>query len=165
MNFEHLFSGIPNVNPETPSEEESETSTEDIREELLSLSKKGKLHYAPKYIQKANRDTLEKIKRRYDRKQLEITNELISDMVISKYSEIVKHFKIIRDQTKLERNLKGNGVVKGEVKNLVGDLTPHIPRIGLVCGALITFTQAVNERNEPSDDDEMKSPPDVDLNL
>ena len=168
MNFDNLFSGIPN---ETPSEEESETPIEVIREELLSLSEKGKLNYAPKYIQKANRDTLEKIKRRYDRKQLELTNELVTDMVISKYAEVLNHFKIIRNPIKLEQKLKENDLVKKEVKNLVGDLTPHIPYVGLFCGGLITFTQAVDERNDPSNetnespDGKMKEPPDVDLNF
>ena len=151
--MENLFSKIPNA----PSEEEP---IEVIREELLSLSEKGKLNYAPKYIQKANRDTLEKIKRRYDRKQLELTNELVTDMVISKYAEVLKQFKIVNDSVKLEQNLKENDLVKKDVKNLVGDLTPHIPYIGLLCGGLITFTQAVDERN---DDVKMNEPPDVDL--
>ena len=165
--MENLFSGIPNVNSETPSkEEESETPIEVICEELLSLSERGKLNYAPEYIQKANRNTIEKIKRRYDRKQLELTNEIITDMVISKYTEVLKHFKIVNNSVKLEQNLKGNDLVKKDVKNLVGDLAPHIPYVGLLCGGLITFTQAVDERNDSSNessDGEMKKPSDVDL--
>ena len=50
---------------------EEEVSTEELRDDLLSSSEKGKLNYTPKCIQKANRDALEKIKRKFDRKQLE----------------------------------------------------------------------------------------------
>ena len=163
MNFENLFFGIPN---ETSSEEkDGETPIEDIREELISLAEKGKIDYSWKYIQKANRDALEKINRKYDRKKLKLTNELVTDMVISKYADVLNHFKIIRNTNKLEQNLKGNALVKRDVKQIVGDLTPYIPYVGLFCGGIITFTQAVDERNEPSDDVKMNEPPDVNLNL
>ena len=100
MDFENLFSEFPN-----PDEEKNEPSTDDgLREELISLAEKGEIDYSPKYIQKANRDALEKIKRKYDRKQLESTNEFFSDMIISNYTEILNHFKIIRNPVKLEEN-------------------------------------------------------------
>ena len=147
MNFEKLFSGIPN---ETSSKEEE---SEDIREELISLAEKGEINYSSKYIQKANRDALEKIKRKYDRKQLELTNELFTNMAISEHAKVLNHFKIIRNPIKLEQKLKKNYLIKKDVKNLVRNLTPYLPYAGLDCGDVITFTQAVNERNEPSNDE------------
>ena len=66
-----------------------EVCTDDIREELLTLSEKGKINYTPKYIQKASRDTLGKIKRKYDLKQLELTNKLFTNMAICKYAEVL----------------------------------------------------------------------------
>ena len=57
--------------PETDSE--NKTPIDDgLREKLISLAEKGKINYSPKYIQKANRDALEKIKIKYDRKITEV---------------------------------------------------------------------------------------------
>ena len=48
---------------------DDEPSIDDsLREKLISLAEKGKINYSIKYIQKANRDALEKIKIKYDRK-------------------------------------------------------------------------------------------------
>ena len=138
--------------------------------ELLSLSEKGKINYAPKYIQKANRDALEKIKRRYVRKQLELTNESISNMVISKFADALEHFEMIDSSPELGQELNENQMFKEEVKNLVEDLTPHIPRVGLMCGGLIVGKHVINKRrnacnNEQSETNKMKEPPDVNLDF
>ena len=166
---------------EIPSEKESEVSIEVIREELLGLSEKGKINYAPKYIQKANRDTLEKIKRKYNRKQLEITNECISNIVISKLADTLEHFEMIDNSSELGQELSENQMFKEEVKNLVGELMPHIPRVGLLCGGLIVGKHVINKRrrardneqnetSEPSNEtnrpsNEMNEPPGVNLDF
>ena len=57
LNFEIPETGFEN--------KESEPSIDGLREKLISLAEKGKINYSPKYIQKANRDALEKIKIKY----------------------------------------------------------------------------------------------------
>ena len=142
---------------------------------MLSLSEKGKIKYAPKYIQKANQDTLEKIKKRYVRKQLEITNEFISNMVISKFANSLEQFKLIESSSELGQELNENELFKEEVKKLVEELTPHIPRIGLACGGLTVFKHMMNKRRNACDNEQsetpsnetngMKGPQDVDLDF
>ena len=148
---------------EIPNDEESEIPIEVIREELLALSEKGEINYAPKYIQKASRDTLGKIKRKYDRKQLEITNAFISNIIISKLADTLEQFGMIDSSSELGQELDENQMFKKEVKNLVEDLTPYIPRVGLMCGGLIVGKHVINKRIKTSD--EMKEPPDVDLDF
>ena len=61
----------PNINFDPPPNEPEEESIEDLRSDLLSLSEKREINHTSKYLQKANRDALEKLKRKYERKQLE----------------------------------------------------------------------------------------------
>ena len=73
---------FPDVNFEIPEE----TPGGDLREKLISLAEKGKINYSPKYIQKANRDALEKIKIKYDRKITEKSSKMVSNLLVSKLS-------------------------------------------------------------------------------
>ena len=63
----------------TLPEETEETSNVSLREELLSLAEKGEIKQSEKYIKKASQETLERIKKDYDRKQLDAANEYISE--------------------------------------------------------------------------------------
>ena len=67
---------FPDVNFEIPEETPGD---DDLREKLISLAEKGKINYSPKYIQKANRDALEKIKIKYDRKITEKSSKMVSN--------------------------------------------------------------------------------------
>ena len=71
--------------PETDFEnKKTEPPIDDLREKLISLAEKGKINYSPKYIQKANRDALEKIKIKYDRKNTEKSSKMVSNLIVSK---------------------------------------------------------------------------------
>ena len=73
MNSENI--NFPDVNfEETPSDE-------GLREKLILLAEKGKINYSTKYIQKANRDALEKIKIKYDRKITEKSSKMVSQVL------------------------------------------------------------------------------------
>ena len=147
-----------------------------MREKLLSLAEKGKINYATKYIQKANRDTLEKIKRKHDRKRTEKSTEIVSNLLISKLSDILEKTELIESSSELKQELNENELFKEELKEIVDDqLIPLIPKIGLVSGGATVVehvlrkrgkrqSESSNETNEPSND-EMKGPPDVDLNF
>ena len=53
----------PNINFDPLPNEPEEGPIEDLRSDLISLSEKGEINYTSKYLQKANRDFLEKIKK------------------------------------------------------------------------------------------------------
>ena len=83
---------LPDVNFEIPEE----TSGDDgLREKLISLAEKGKINYSPKYIQKANRDALEKIKIKYDRKITEKSSKMVLNLLVSKLSDILEKTTLI----------------------------------------------------------------------
>ena len=61
MNPNNNFDPPPNNNFDPPPNEPEEEPIEDLRSDLISLAEKGEINYTTKYIQKANRDALEKI--------------------------------------------------------------------------------------------------------
>ncbi len=56
-----------------------------VRAELISLAEKGEIKHSEAYIKKASQGALEKIKGDYKRKQLEETNEYISETLMGKF--------------------------------------------------------------------------------
>ena len=136
---ENLFSTIP-------PEETEETSNVNLREELLLLSKKGEIKQSEKFIQKASQETLEKIKKDYDIKQLDATNDYISEKLISNFSEIMEQLNFVGDSKEMEEELEKSSIFKKEIKSLIGNVTPFIPFIGLFCGGVIIAKHILNKR-------------------
>ena len=134
MNSENI--NFPNVNFEIPEETPGETPIGGLREKLILLAEKGKINYSLKYIQKANRDALEKIKIKYDRKITEKSSKMISNLLVSKLSDILKKTDLIDSSSELKKELfkeDENELFKEELNELVNEqLIPLIPpnRIG-----------------------------------
>ncbi len=60
-----------------------------VRAELITLAEKHDIKYSAAYIKKAGQKTLEKIKGDYERKQLEETNNYLSETLMEKLSEFI----------------------------------------------------------------------------
>ena len=150
--------------PETGfKKKETEPSIDDgLREKLISLAEKGKINYSPKYIQKANRDALEKIKMKYDRKITEKSSKMVSNLLVSKLSDILEKTDLIDSSSELKQELDENELFKEELNELVNDqLIPLIPQIGLISGGVTVVEKIVKKRMGKQG--KMNEPPDVDL--
>ena len=162
MNPENI--NFPDVNFEIPEETPGGTSIDGLREKLISLAEKGKINYTPKYIQKANRDALEKIKIRYDRENTEKSSKMISNLIVSKLSDILEKTNLIDSSSELKQELDENELFKEELHELVNDeLMPLIPKIGLVSGGVTVVEKIIKKRMGKQG--EMSEPPDVDLDF
>ena len=87
MTPENLFCGSDanenaNANPEPVTQDADQLQT--IRTELITLAEKHEIKHSVAYIKKASHSALEKIKRDYERKQLEETNEYLSETLMGK---------------------------------------------------------------------------------
>ena len=159
MNSENI--NFPDVNIEIPEETPNE-KTDGLREKLISLAEKGKINYSPKYIQKANRDALEKIKIKYDRKITEKSSKMVSNLLVSKLSDILEKTTLIESSDVLKQKLHENELFKEEFTELINDeLMPYIPKIGLVSGGVTVVEEIIKKRMGKQG--EMREPPDVDL--
>ncbi len=100
-----------------------------LRSELITLAEKHEIKHSVAYIKKANYIALEKIKAEYERKQLQGAN-------------------MIDEAKSMEEELSHNKLVKRDLKNILGYVTPYIPLIGLVCGISIVGKHMYNRKTE-----------------
>ncbi len=117
-----------------------------VRAELLTLAEKREIKYSAAYIKKAGQKTLEKIKVDYERKQLEETNDYLSETLMGKLSEFMEATEMIDDAKSMEKELVHNKMVKKDLRNILGYITPYIPLIGLVCGVTIVGKHVYNKK-------------------
>ncbi len=136
------------VSPTT--ETQNADQLQSVRAELITLAEKHEIKHSVNYIKKASQSALEKIKEDYERKQLEETNEYLSETLMGKLSEFMESADMIDDAKSLEEELARNKMVKRDLKNILGHITPYIPLIGLVCGATIVGKHVYNKK--PTED-------------
>ena len=123
-----------------------------LRSELITLAEKREIKHSIAYIKKASYSTLEKIKGEYERKQLQETNEYLSKTLMEKLSEFMEGVNMIDDAKSMEEELLHNKMVKRDLKNILGYVTPYIPLIGLVCGISIVGKHMYNKKTETNEE-------------
>ena len=119
-----------------------------LRSELITLTEKREIKHSVAYIKKASYSALEKIKEEYERKQLQETNEYLSETLMEKLSEFMEGVNMIDNAKSMEEELLHNKMVKRDLKNILGYVTPYIPLIGLVCGISIVGKHMYNRKTE-----------------
>ena len=132
------------VDPTT--ETQNSDQLQSIRAELITLAEKHEIKHSVAYVKKASQGALEKIKEDYERKQLEETNDYLSETLMGKLSEFMESADMIDDAKSMEEELARNKMVKRDLKNVLGHITPYIPLIGLVCGATIVGKHVYNKK-------------------
>ena len=132
------------VDPTT--ETQNSDQLQSIRAELITLAEKHEIKHSVAYVKKASQGALEKIKEDYERKQLEQTNDYLSETLMGKLSEFMESADMIDDAKSMEEELARNKMVKRDLKNVLGHITPYVPLIGLVCGATIVGKHVHNKK-------------------
>ncbi len=137
---------MTNNNLNESGETQNADQLQSVRAELITLAEKGEIKQGVAYIKKASHSALEKIKGDYERKQLEETNEYLSETLMEKLSEFMEATNMIDDAKSMEEELVHNKMVKRDLKNILGHITPYIPLIGLVCGVTIVGKHVYNKK-------------------
>ena len=133
--------------PKNPTTEtQNADQLQSVRAELITLAEKHEIKHSVNYIKKASQSVLEKIKEDYERKQLEETNDYLSETLMGKLSEFMESADMIDDAKSLEEELARNKMVKRDLKNILGHITPYIPLIGLVCGGNYRWETHVQQK-------------------
>ena len=127
-----------------------EEETVNYREEVLKLVDEGKIRHTSKYVGKASDETLEKIYKNYLSKQLDETNEHVTDALISQISGLMTTLDLIDDCGSLEKDLGDIKLFKRDVKRLLCYVTPYIPFIGLACGGICIAKHVISKGGERS---------------
>ncbi len=133
---------------ETSKDSEKPSDAQFLRSELITLVEKGEIKQSVAYIKNASYSVLERIKVEYERKQLEETNEYLSETLIEKLSEFMEGANMIDDAKNMEEELLHNKMVKRDLRNILGYVTPYIALIGFVCGISIMGKHMYSRKTE-----------------
>ena len=134
--------------PSVVTDDSDRIDAQTLRCELITLAEKCEIKHSVAYIKKASHSAPEKIKGEYERKQLEETNEFLTETLMGKRSELMEEVNMIDDAKSMEEELVHNKMVKRDLKNILLYVTPYIPLIGLVCGISIVGKHVYNRKTE-----------------
>ena len=123
------------------------------RDELIQLSVEGKIKYKKKFLKDADDETIEKISKEYVAKQLDATNEQVTEIIVEKFSDLMKQTEMVENDCDLKKKLSENKMFRNDLKSFVGSMTPYVPYIGLVSG-LLTVAGYIAYKKLRSDENE-----------
>ena len=123
------------------------------RDELIQLSEEGKIKYKKKFLKDADDETIEKISKEYVAKQLDATNEQVTEIIVEKFSDLMKQTEMVENDCDLKKKLSENKMFRNDLKSFVGSVTPYVPYIGLVSG-LLTVAWYIPYKKLRSDENE-----------
>ena len=129
------------------------------RDELIQLSDEGKIKYKNKFLKEVDDETIEKISKEYEAKQLDVTNEQLADMFVGKFSDLLEQTEMVDKVCDLKKKLSENNLFKNDLKNFVGSVTPYIPYIGLISGLLTVGGYIIYKRSKTPKEPQDAEPP------
>ena len=89
------------------------------RDELIQLSEEGKIKYKKKFLREADDETIEKISKEYAEKQLDATNEIVANIIIEKFSDLLAQTEMVDNECDLKKELSENKMFRNDLKNFV----------------------------------------------
>ena len=78
-------------------------------------------------------------------------NEKVTDVLITKISELLMNLDLVKDNVSLEDDLSKNELFKRDVKRIIGYLTPYVPMIGLVSGGVTVGAHVADKKLNPEE--------------
>ena len=132
--------------PTTPKHTNNEEEIDRKRGELLQLSEDGEIKQSTTQLKKASGKVISRIYAEYERQQAEKANVFLTDLLISKFSDLLGGLDAIESADELEKDLSIDKLLKRDVKNLVEKLTPFLPYLGLVSGGITVGKHVVKKK-------------------
>ena len=129
------------ANPNIETEAESEVSEgsgekdiDNIRLILIQLAEAGEIPQSVKCIEKANNKVIRKIYTKYQMMEQDKNNAILSDVLITKFSELMGLLNTVPSGELLAAELREDKLLQRDIKKVVGFISPFIPFIGVITG-------------------------------
>ena len=106
--------------------------------ELIRLSEDGDIEQSPKYIKKASVKVVDKIYDEYDARRLEKSKQFLTDLVISRFADILRGLNAIEYSEALNDDLQKDRLLKSNLWSIVRQLTPYVPALDILSGEITT---------------------------
>ena len=137
-------------NPETANENEADHT----RMRMVQLAEAGEISQSVKYIKKASDKVISKLHAEYLMIEQDKNNAILSDVLITKFSELMGMLQTVPSGELLAAELREDKLLQGDIKKAVGFISPFIPFIGAITGGATLGKHMMRQRNENFENNE-----------
>ena len=127
------------------------------REELIRLSEDGEIGQSVQNFKKASDKVILKIYAEYEVKQAEKANAFLTDLLISKFSDLLGGLDAIENIKELEKELQNDKLLRKDVKSVVEKVSPYLPYLGLLSGGVTVGKHVIKKQSKTDNDKDDES--------
>ena len=110
------------------------TDIDNVRLILIQLAEAGEIPQSVKCIEKANNKVVRKIYAKYQMKEQDKNNAVLTDVLITKFSELMGMLNTVPSGELLAAELREDKLLQRDIKKVVEFISPFIPFIGVITG-------------------------------
>ena len=131
---------IPDINNEEVAGDKNTvdaadtTDIDNVRLILIQLAEAGEIPQSVKCIEKANNKVVRKIYAKYQMKEQDKNNAVLTDVLITKFSELMGMLNTVPSGELLAAELREDKLLQRDIKKVVEFISPFIPFIGVITG-------------------------------
>ena len=148
---------IPNIeeeNIENENETANENEADHTRMRMVQLAEAREISQSVKYIKKASDKVISKLHAEYLMIEQDKNNAILSDVLITKFSELMGMLQTVPSGELLAAELREDKLLQGDIKKAVGFISPFIPFIGAITGGATLGKHMMRQRSEQSEQNE-----------
>ena len=127
-------------------------NSESVRSMLAQLAEAGEISHSVKYIEKASHKMLKKIYVKYQMMEQDKNNAILSDVLITKFSELMGMLNTVPSGELLAAELREDKLLQRDIKKVVGFISPFIPFIGVITGGATLGKHVIQHHRESEAD-------------
>ena len=131
---------IPDINNEEVVNDKDTMDAADtididnVRLILIQLAEAGEIPQSVKCIEKANNKVVRKIYAKHQMKEQDKNNAVLTDVLITKFSELMGLLNTVPSGELLAAELREDKLLQRDIKKVVEFISPFIPFIGVITG-------------------------------
>ena len=118
------------------------------REELIKLSEDGEISQSVQNLKKSSDKVIFKIYAEYEAKQAEKANVFLTDLLISKFADLLDGLDAIEISKELEKELTNDKLLRRDVKSIVEKVNPYLPYLGVLSGGITVGKHVVKKQSK-----------------
>ena len=107
---------------------------DNVRLILIQLAEAGEIPQSVKCIEKANNKVIRKIYAKHQMKEQDKNNAVLTDVLITKFSELMGLLNTVPSGELLAVELREDKLLQRDIKKVVEFISPFIPFIGVITG-------------------------------
>ena len=123
------------------------------RAELIKVSEDGEIEQFVKVIIKASKKTINKIYAEYEAKQADKAKSFLTDMLISRFSDLLGGLDPIESSEELGKELRADKLLRRDVKSIVEKFTPFLPFLGIIIGGATVGKHVIKHKSFDDNND------------